>query len=381
LALPFTDTPFEAQRLANIALEKNRSQITVSGTFGLNAFDLQVGDIVSFTNSRFNWSAERFEVVAWSFGIEDYQLQVNLVLRSITDSTYNEISDVTGFESADTNLPGALGEVVVDGGVTGTDDVTGLTAEGGIRTINATWTNPINDNYGFTRIYWNTSPSWNIGQYVDVVGESHSFSVGAGVAYYLLAQAYDNANSVLGTSFPSSGFISATSKTVATADIQNNAVDTSQIATGAASKITYASFGPARTTITKNASGGTFNSANWQYVVNNQITGVNSGSKLLVTWNLVVDVAGTNAFKKFFVTLINNNNTVVWQTWPNNPNYNSGDHAMGVQDRATFSGSYIDTNPSSSEKYSVAVTRGSNFSDTVYVERASVTITELRKPD
>jgi len=116
-------------------------------------------------------------------------------------------------------------------------------------------------------------------------------------------------------------------------------------------------------------------------VVNNQITGVNSGSKLLVTWNLVVDVAGTNAFKKFFVTLINNNNTVVWQTWPNNPNYNSGDHAMGVQDRATFSGSYIDTNPSSSEKYSVAVTRGSNFSDTVYVERASVTITELRKPD
>jgi hypothetical protein len=377
LALPFTDTPFEAQRLANIALEKNRSQITITGTFGLNAFDLQVGDIVSFTNSRFGWTNERFEVVAWSFGVEDYQLQVNLVLRSITANTYDAISDVTGFESADTNLPGALGEVVVGGGVTGTNDVTGLTAEGGIRTINATWTNPINDNYGFTRIYWNTSASWNIGQYVDVVGESHSFSVGSGVTYYLLAQAYDNTNAVLGTSFPSSGFISATSKTVATADIQNNAVNTSQIATGAASKITYASVGPIRTAITKDA---TTTNPNWDDAVSNQITGVNSGSKLLVTWNLVVDVSGTNAFKKFFVTLRNGNN-VVWQTWPSSVNYNNGDNAMGVQDRATFSGSYIDTNPGSSEIYKVSVTRGTSFSDTIYIERASITITELRKPD
>ena len=46
LALPFTDTPEEAQRLAAIALEKQRSQITVNGSFGLGAFELQVGDNV-----------------------------------------------------------------------------------------------------------------------------------------------------------------------------------------------------------------------------------------------------------------------------------------------------------------------------------------------
>jgi len=101
---------------------------------------------------------------------------------------------------------------------------------------------------------------------------------------------------------------------------------------------------------------------------------------LLVTWNLVVDVSGTNAFKKFFVTL-RNDTTVVWQTWPNNPDFNSGDDAMGVQDRATFSGSYIDTSPGSSEIYRVSVTRGSSFTDDIFVERASITITELRKPD
>ena len=225
LALPFTDTPEEAQRLATIALEKNRSQITITGSFGLGAFGLQVGDNVNITNTRFGWTDKLFEVVAWSLSVEDYQLAVNLVLRETTTTTYDEELNTTGFESDNTNLPGALGEVVV-GGVTGTDDVTGLTAEGGIRSINSTWTNPVNDSYGFTRIYYNTSAALNIGQYVDVVGESHSFSVNPNVTYYLLAQAYDNAGTpnALGTSFPSSGFISATSKRSDTDDVVNSAI-------------------------------------------------------------------------------------------------------------------------------------------------------------
>jgi hypothetical protein len=224
LALPFTDTPYEAQRLANIALEKNRSQITVSGTFGLNAFDLQVGDIVSFTNSRFNWSAERFEVVAWSFGIEDYQLQVNLVLRSITATTYDAISDVTGFESADTNLPGALGEVVVGGGVSPTDDVYGLLANGGIRQIEVSWTNPINDNFSFTRIFYNTSSTLNLGLYTDQVGESVRFNVGANVTLHVWAQAMVDSSTTLGALAPSSGSVSATSKRSDTADLVDDSV-------------------------------------------------------------------------------------------------------------------------------------------------------------
>jgi hypothetical protein len=224
LALPFTDTPFEAQRLANIALEKNRSQVTVSGTFGLNAFDLQVGDIVSFTNSRFNWSAERFEVVAWSFGIEDYQLQVNLVLRSITATTYDAISDVTGFESADTNLPGALGEVVVGGGVSPTDDVYGLLANGGIRQIEVSWTNPINDNFSFTRIFYNTSSTLNLGLYTDQVGESVRFNVGANVTLHVWAQAMVDSSTTLGALAPSSGSVSATSKRSDTDDLIDDSV-------------------------------------------------------------------------------------------------------------------------------------------------------------
>ena len=273
LALPFTDTPEEAQRLATIALEKNRSQITITGSFGLGAFGLQVGDNVNITNTRFGWTDKLFEVVAWSLSLEDYQLSVNLVLRETTATTYDEELNTTGFESDNTNLPGALGEVVVGGGVTGTDDVTGLTAEGGIRSINATWTNPVNDSYGFTRIYYNTSASWNIGQYVDVVGESHSFSVGAGVTYYLLAQAYDNAGTPadLGTMFPSSGFISAASKQSNTADVVDSAISQQAVNDGVTSagsnlSTSFTSTGQLSTTIT-----------------------LETGNEVLLSWSVLAD--------------------------------------------------------------------------------------------
>jgi hypothetical protein len=159
LALPFTDNPEEAQRLANIALEKNRSQITITGTFGLNAFDLQVGDNVSITNSRFNWTNKLFEVVAWSFGVENYQLQVNLVLRETTSGTYDEYAH-TDFESDNTNLPGALGEVVVGGGINPTTDPVGLTAAGGLRQTKVSWTNPLNNNWHATEVYHDTSSTF-----------------------------------------------------------------------------------------------------------------------------------------------------------------------------------------------------------------------------
>jgi hypothetical protein len=80
--LPFTDTPGEAQRLANIALERNRSQLTLNGDFGLKAFELQVGDFVSLSNTRLGFSNKVFEVVNWGFGLADGKdLITNLTLR------------------------------------------------------------------------------------------------------------------------------------------------------------------------------------------------------------------------------------------------------------------------------------------------------------
>ena len=114
LPLPFTNTPGEAQRIANIALERNRSQVTLSGTFGLRAFQLEVGDIVALTNSRLGYTSEVFEVVHWSFGVgDDYGLNVDLVLRSITPTAYDEYAD-TAFESDNTDFPNPNANLVIN---------------------------------------------------------------------------------------------------------------------------------------------------------------------------------------------------------------------------------------------------------------------------
>ena len=68
---------------------------------------------------------------------------MNLVLRETTTTTYDEFLNTTGFESDNTNLPGALGEVVVAAGVDETVSPTGLTVEGGVRQIKLSWTNPV----------------------------------------------------------------------------------------------------------------------------------------------------------------------------------------------------------------------------------------------
>ena len=69
--LAFTDNSIEARRLALISLERNRQQLTVNASFGLKTLELQVGDNIRLTNSRFGWTNKEFEVVSWSFGLTD----------------------------------------------------------------------------------------------------------------------------------------------------------------------------------------------------------------------------------------------------------------------------------------------------------------------
>jgi hypothetical protein len=65
LDLPHTNRPHMAQRLAKIELERHRQQITATSTLSLKGIQIQAGDTVSVTNSRFGWSAKVFEVTEW----------------------------------------------------------------------------------------------------------------------------------------------------------------------------------------------------------------------------------------------------------------------------------------------------------------------------
>jgi len=235
--LPFTDTPGEAQRLANIALERIRNQITLTGAFGLKAFELQIGDFVSLTNTRLGFSNKLFEVVNWSFGLtEDNDLQTNLILRETTTTTYDEVAD-TDFESDNTTLPGILGPTVIPGSgdVSSTTNVTGLTASGGVREIYINWTNPINNDFAHTKIYVNTTDNFSGatqlgGSSNNITGESAVHTgLSANDTRYYWAQAFTSSGA-LGTL---AGSASATVKDITTDDIENDAITNALIANDA----------------------------------------------------------------------------------------------------------------------------------------------------
>jgi len=105
LELPFTDNADEARRIARIVLERNRQQLTVSASFGLRAFQVQTGDIINLTIERFGWTNKEFEVTSWTFGLADNQdLQVQMTLREISESVFDEVDDGVVYERDNTTL-------------------------------------------------------------------------------------------------------------------------------------------------------------------------------------------------------------------------------------------------------------------------------------
>tara|TARA_B100000900_G_scaffold410036_1_gene426996 strand:- start:1925 stop:4822 length:2898 start_codon:yes stop_codon:yes gene_type:complete len=108
IPLPFTNTSAMAQRIAKIALYKNREQVTLSGTFSLKALQLQIGDIVNLTNTRLGFTNKTFEVADWSFGFgQDKNLEVNMTLREISSAVYDWNAEESAFELNATTLPAA----------------------------------------------------------------------------------------------------------------------------------------------------------------------------------------------------------------------------------------------------------------------------------
>jgi len=120
--LPFTDNSIEARRIARISLDRNRQQLVVSASFGLKTLQVQVGDNIRLTNSRFGWTNKEFEVVSWNFGLTDgLDLQTQMTLRETAESVYDEVDDGEAYERDNTTLPDpfsglAVTNLVVSGG-------------------------------------------------------------------------------------------------------------------------------------------------------------------------------------------------------------------------------------------------------------------------
>jgi hypothetical protein len=88
-SLPFTSSSLTAQRVARIALNRNREQLTFSASFGMRAFQVQVGDFINITNERFGFVNKPFEVTEWTFGLtEGLDVQVRMTLREISEGVF-----------------------------------------------------------------------------------------------------------------------------------------------------------------------------------------------------------------------------------------------------------------------------------------------------
>ncbi len=112
LTLPFTTSSAAAQRLAKIALYRNRQQISLELKCKLTQFGVSVGDTVSITNSRYGWTSKPFEVVSWNFVVEGDQdsptLGVDMMLKEINAAVFDWDAEETAFVSDNTNLPTAF---------------------------------------------------------------------------------------------------------------------------------------------------------------------------------------------------------------------------------------------------------------------------------
>lgn len=103
--LPYTTSSKRAQRIANIALRRNREQLTFSASFGLKALGIEVGDFIYVNNTRFGWTNKPFEVSSWTFGLtETLDLQVQMTLREISSAVFTD-EPAQIFENNNTTLP------------------------------------------------------------------------------------------------------------------------------------------------------------------------------------------------------------------------------------------------------------------------------------
>ena len=116
LSFPLVTVSAQAQRLAKLTLNRHREQLTMTANFGLNAFNLEVGDVIKFNDYNSETEAYRYgffspvektwEVIGWRFApVENNDLQVQLTLRETSSTAFDWDADEEAIVSNNTSLP------------------------------------------------------------------------------------------------------------------------------------------------------------------------------------------------------------------------------------------------------------------------------------
>jgi hypothetical protein len=115
LPLPFTTSAATAQRIAKMTLYRGREQMTISADFGLEAFNVEVGDIIAFTNPRYGFDEKEFEVIGWKFSSNQDagDLRVSLTLQETSEAAFDWNAEESDIINNNTNLPSPAGGLTV----------------------------------------------------------------------------------------------------------------------------------------------------------------------------------------------------------------------------------------------------------------------------
>lgn len=163
LPLPYTTSAATAQRIAKLTLFRGREQMTLSADFGLEAFEVEVGDIIAFTNDRYGFSAKEFEVIGWRLSADQDagDLRVNLTLRETSSAAFDWNAEETAIIANNTTLPDPFAGI----------DVTGLSVSDGggevqgdgsvVNSLVASWTASTSAFVSHYEIQWGQTSSAN----------------------------------------------------------------------------------------------------------------------------------------------------------------------------------------------------------------------------
>ena len=106
IELPFTTSSSMAQRIAKILLFRNREQMTITVSVKLTGFNVEIGDTIQITNSRFGFSSKTFEVLNWSLESGANGVMIcNMILKEIQSSVFDWNAEEQAIISNNTTLP------------------------------------------------------------------------------------------------------------------------------------------------------------------------------------------------------------------------------------------------------------------------------------
>lgn len=190
LTLPLTTSGTMAQRLAKMTLYRSREQMTMTADFSLKALDVEVGDIVAITNSRYGMTAKEFEVIGWRFfndGDAGDQ-RVNLTLRETSSAAFDWNAEEEDIDGNDPTLPSPTSDLTI----------TNLVAAGGGRTTSdgtflnsviLTWTAPNDFFISYYDVEWKATADSNYNTTTTTQGSIEVSPLVDGVQYTIRVRA------------------------------------------------------------------------------------------------------------------------------------------------------------------------------------------------